>query len=104
MTIIEIEAKKTVLTSTRQDEINKANLELAPLQGQMAQLETRAHQIQLGVTERVSRIDGQLALLEELLVELRPPAPVATDTPGVGSTDAATPDSSREVQSEEIPA
>jgi hypothetical protein len=96
VTIIEIEAKKSVLTATRKNELDQANLALGPLQTQMSQLTEQAHRIQLEVTERAARIDGQLALYEELLAELKPPAapeatPVATDVPGVGSSVGSDP-------------
>lgn len=62
MTIVEIEAKKLVLENTKQSIVDKTNLELGPLQ-------TQINQIVLRATEVLSRIDGQLLMLEEFRKE-----------------------------------
>lgn len=97
MNIVEIEAKKSVLQSTKQAAMDKANITLAPIRMQIGQLESQAHAVTLRAVEQIANIDGQLAVLDDLARELTPPparpaikaVPPIEDAPD-GSTTPAT--------------
>ena len=70
-TLVDIEAKKTVLEATKKAAVDAANLAISPLQAQISRLENDAHKVVLEATQKVAHLDGQLATLEEMAVELR---------------------------------
>ena len=80
-TIVEIESKKLILENTRKAKVDAANLALAPLQAQSANIEKQMNAIVLKATDEIGNINGQLSLLEELRTELLPKQAEATPTP-----------------------
>jgi len=89
MNLVEVESKISVLESTRDNIALRANADILPL-------ETQLHRIQIGATEQLARIDGQLAVLKDLRAELLPKpevAPAVTTSGDVGTTPDPVPDS-----------
>ena len=72
--LVEIEAKKSVLLSALKAATAEANLALQPLQVQIQQLEGEAHKIVLGATQKISHLNGQISILDEMAAGLRPDA------------------------------
>ena len=87
MTIIEIEAKRKMLEDARQAAVDRANLQLAPLQAQINQLEKAANASAMKATEVIAALDGKIAMLDEVRASLYPAAPIDTAAPGRLATE-----------------
>jgi hypothetical protein len=71
MNLVDIEAKKTVLESQKKAVLDRVNLALAPLQAQVNRLEGESNKLVIQATGEIGQLDGRLAQLEELAVDLR---------------------------------